>query len=571
VELGFAVHDPTTGKIHIPEDQLGLISNFDETCLNLDASSTNRGGRSVAFIYDPRFPVVGKATCKNLLKSTLITGSTATGEAFPPHIQNVTKAKTPETMHLDVDVAEHVPRVLGKFGCKEEHTWPVSFGQNKKGGMNEEEFTKYLFNSIVPLFPHANDKPSHRVLLKVDSGPGQKKLNLLTKLRLLGFVLYPYVPNTTHVMQETDQNYRPFKTQFLSNLDLIVDKRLTAKKNMSLQQKFVGLPCLVESTVTPSSTLRWVLSRRRSYDRNVSQRTRKVGAATPEGITRACLKNPQVLQNISNDGDDDITKLQWSIQAANDRAIYALKQAGYDADYLKAALQQGWAAETDRPITQPTTLPQQQALANACGHGGRFHVTGGMHVTSDDLFISMEMNIRNEERVKVKKDRKKRLQLQATEEKALALLEQGKPVNLLSVADLDMLLAWHQAPKTKSAKKADKLQQWMAIRADGNPPPAYERWADEDEQRLVALHATNIDISNMQYMREVALKKRELEAAAGHFNRGERDELRKKWDVMDAEDPEEAITSLQEELQAEVTDNRIDRWRARCCLRIFKC
>ena len=62
-----------------------------------------------------------------------------------------------------------------------------------------------------------------------------------TKLRLLEFVLYPCVPNTTHVMQETDQNYGPFKTQFLSNLDLIVDRRLTAKKSLSLQ-KFVGLP-----------------------------------------------------------------------------------------------------------------------------------------------------------------------------------------------------------------------------------------------------------------------------------------------------------------------------------------
>jgi hypothetical protein len=30
VELGFAVHDPTTGKIHIQEDQLWLIGNFDK-------------------------------------------------------------------------------------------------------------------------------------------------------------------------------------------------------------------------------------------------------------------------------------------------------------------------------------------------------------------------------------------------------------------------------------------------------------------------------------------------------------------------------------------------------------
>ena len=60
----------------------------------------------------------------------------------------------------------------------------------------------------------------------------------------------------------------------------------------------------------------------------------------------------------------------------------------------------------------------------------------------------------------------------------------------------------------------------------------YKRWADEDEQRLVALHATNIDISNMQYRREAALKKRELKAEVNHFYREERDELRKKWDAM---------------------------------------
>jgi len=383
VELGFAVCDTTTGKIHIPEDQLELIGNFDETCLNLEGSSTNHGGRPEAFIYDPRFPVVGKATCKNSLTSTLVTGSTAAGEAFPPHIQYVTKAKTPETMRLDVNIAEHVPRVLGKFGCKEEHTWPVSFGQNEKGGMDKEEFTtKYLFNSIVPLFPHAKDKPGHRVLLKVDSGPGRMNLNLLAKLRLLGFVMYPCVPNTTHVTQETNQNYGPFKTQFLSNLDLIVDKRLMAKKSLSHQQEFVGLSLFGGVDHDTQFNVEVGAFQKAFVQSKCLAAYKEVGTAMPEGITRACLNNPHVLRNISNDGDDDITKLQWSIQAANNRAIYALKQAGYDADYLKATLQQGRAAEeTDQPITQPNTLARQQALANARGHGGRFHVTDGMHVT----------------------------------------------------------------------------------------------------------------------------------------------------------------------------------------------
>jgi hypothetical protein len=67
-------------------------------------------------------------------------------------------------------------------------------------------------------------------------------LSLLAKLCMLGYVLYPCIPNTTHVMQETDQLYGAFKTQFLSNLELIVDERLTGKKSLFLQPKFVGLP-----------------------------------------------------------------------------------------------------------------------------------------------------------------------------------------------------------------------------------------------------------------------------------------------------------------------------------------
>ena len=68
----------------------------------------------------------------------------------------------------------------------------------------------------------------------------------------------------------------------------------------------------------------------------------------------------------------------------------------------------------------------------------------------------------------------------------------------------------------------------MAIMLDGGQPPYYKRWTDEDEQRLVALQTSNIDISNMQYGHEVALEKRELEAVVDHFSQEERDELQKK-------------------------------------------
>jgi hypothetical protein len=55
-------------------------------------------------------------------------------------------------------------------------------------------------NFIVLLYPGARNKPGMHVTLKVDSGPGMMNLNLLARLRCLGFILYPCVPNTTHVM-----------------------------------------------------------------------------------------------------------------------------------------------------------------------------------------------------------------------------------------------------------------------------------------------------------------------------------------------------------------------------------
>ena len=85
-------------------------------------------------------------------------------------------------MRLQYDVAEHMPRVVGQFGCEEERTWPVTFGQNETGGMDEVEFEKYLLNSIVPLYPDAMNMPGHRVILKVDSGPGWMNIRLLIKL-----------------------------------------------------------------------------------------------------------------------------------------------------------------------------------------------------------------------------------------------------------------------------------------------------------------------------------------------------------------------------------------------------
>jgi hypothetical protein len=72
------------------------------------------------------------------------------------------------------EVMKNVLEVLGRFRCEEERAWPVLFGQNEMGSMEDKDkISKYIFNSIVPLFPHVKDKLGYRVFLKVDSVSGQ--------------------------------------------------------------------------------------------------------------------------------------------------------------------------------------------------------------------------------------------------------------------------------------------------------------------------------------------------------------------------------------------------------------
>ena len=44
---------------------------------------------------------------------------------------------------------------------------------------------------------------------------------------------------------------------------------------------------------------------------------------------------------------------------------------------------------------------------------------------------------------------------------------------MLTVKELEVLLAWHQAPKVAGAKKADKLVQWQNIVARKEAPPLF--------------------------------------------------------------------------------------------------
>ena len=112
---------------------------LDVTCISLDGSNGNRGGRPDIVFFYPRLPRPQKSTSKTSLKTTMIGGSTAEGKALPPHLQFQKKAQSDATQRLRNEMSEWLPDVRDKFGCDERNTWPLTIGMNEKGGMDDTE------------------------------------------------------------------------------------------------------------------------------------------------------------------------------------------------------------------------------------------------------------------------------------------------------------------------------------------------------------------------------------------------------------------------------------------------
>jgi len=240
VEYGFAVLG-ATGTVIVKDELKGRIINIDETCLSLDGSNGNRGGRPTVTYHDIRFPHLGQATSKSSLTTTMITGSSANGEVIPTHFQFQTKAQTEEKEAIRVECIWYMLSVLGTFGYSTKKSFPTSIGLNSKGGMDADDFFEYIKMTIMKLFPDAAPELGKWVVTKCDSVPGRSNAELLAYMRFHGFLLFPGVPNTTAVTQETDQNYGPFQSAFRLNLQVIIDARIENNKSTSLAPWMVGL------------------------------------------------------------------------------------------------------------------------------------------------------------------------------------------------------------------------------------------------------------------------------------------------------------------------------------------
>ena len=549
--LCFGFHDEGTNDFIIPEEQLRRIINLDESCLSLDGSSGRRGGRPSVSFFDPNLPRLGKAATKSSVTTTFISGSTAYGEALPPHFQFSTKAKTIEKERVRLEAVQFMKSVRGEFGNRDDSgsyvdkVWPTTIGLNEKGGMDEDEFEKYILNSILPLYPDVEDKDGKRVIIKIDSGPGRLNMNLLARLRNVGFILYPGVPNTTAITQETDQSYGLFKSKFRQNLEKITQHRIKNDKTVSILPWMVGL--LVFGGVDPVTTCTGYHNAFEiafSKEKNLSA-WGKIGAAP---LTMACLTSSQVRHEIGDEGDP-LGGMYRAMETQNNMATNMLNSRGFIGDLLKVKLKR--KVNDGRTLTVAHTKERVDALAKAKTHGEKFYVTGGSHATHDDMFKAAEVANRKAEIVEMKKNKELRETAEKREKEGFVVVEKEIEIEKMKKPELESLLLWYGIKKTDHGNLPEMKARWKKIRHDNTPPPTYKKWTEEDERGLTKLETEEIDMVDTALGRLRKLKKLEMEAAYKAMNGQERSDFMQQLGRMD----EDVVDNDEEVEEINQSDN----------------
>jgi hypothetical protein len=278
------------------------------------------------------------------------------------------------------------PKIKGTFGNDCEKEWSVTLRMNLKGGMNERKFRSYFLNSIVPLFPDAQDVKGKRVIMKVDSGPGRMELGLLVEARTLGIIVYPGVPNTTAVTQETDQSYGPFKTQFQKNLKILSDSRLIGNYTTSFPPWMVGLAVFggtnpIYGVVVPCSAFDIAFSR----ERNCAV-WEKCGAAP---LTRACPQNNSRVRREMGDDEDATNMAMVHIQESNNVSTHFSLCNGCDDNAFKDTIKK----VSRKSVTVRHSTERIEKIHQATTHGNLFHATGGGHLTDDDIVLVAQKKV----------------------------------------------------------------------------------------------------------------------------------------------------------------------------------
>jgi hypothetical protein len=492
IDLGFArpkeaTDEDTVGELFFYPGQLQRILNFDETDGSIDNTTGKRGGRPPVTFYSNE--VTGGATAANKsgYTATIIFGSNALGEPLPPHFQLKSTAQTPETQRMSTEWFRNVHSILCKFGHEEEQDRPCTFGMNEKAGMNAAELHKYIFNSILPLYPELEDRPGKRILMKVDSGPGRTNLDMLAELRLQGCYLVPGVPNTTAVTQETDQNYGPFKGAYRNNIRKITQGRFDQSKSV----RITDLPLLVFGGICDSSAVELENAFQKAFNMEANRSAWLKCGSIP--LTRLVLRSQAVRHQVPlyaalNDDplltdNEEIRKLK-ELDNLNCYYCQILATNGFDGKPFRITAPK---RTTTIAVSKPNTQERRDALKKASTAGQTFHATGGGHLNSDDFFLAAAAKARDHE-VKAMEEIKKNRKRYCDDQWAALRLIKAKgeltfeTASRFSLAETKTMAKWKKIKPT-GTKKSDLVEAYT----NAPKPKIKPVWQPSEQAKLDAL------------------------------------------------------------------------------------
>jgi hypothetical protein len=249
-------------------------------------------------------------------------------------------------------------------------------------------------------------------------------------------------------------NYGPFKSVVHSNLKNIATACFSAQKSMKLGQSIFGL--IAYGGICP--ILNVVCKNAVNSTFNVQSNLHSWAEVGAIPFTMKCLENKKVGHD-GTDRDNPNFNAFADVQLQNDYSTTQLTMMGYKGEMLWVQYQEDkvralWAAA---PVTVPHTREHQEALATATTHGKKFFVTGGKHITSDNMFKAAKIMRRNAEVVEVEKDKKRRLEYHVRRKAALPVLDRLENVleNILARLtgkELEVLLRWKGVPVTKNGE-----------------------------------------------------------------------------------------------------------------------
>ena len=160
------------------------------------------------------------------------------------------KAENEDKYSQKASWVEGLPRVTGKFGCKEVMEYPSFTTVTKSDSMTDKKFCQYIKTCIVDLYPdiskHWNIDETGKIitgsiLIKTDAGPGRlcanfNNVNFRKELNDMGCHIVLSLPNATSVGAELDDIYRDYKAACRSRTqkifsDKVYDRMLKIRAN----------------------------------------------------------------------------------------------------------------------------------------------------------------------------------------------------------------------------------------------------------------------------------------------------------------------------------------------------